>query len=100
MFGLKEIEIKEINNVFKKYLEIDEVIIYGPRSTDNYNKGSNIDLAIKGDGLDVTLIFKIEQELENLFLPYFIDLSDLKKIDSKSLIEHIKKDGKTFYQKN
>jgi hypothetical protein len=40
---------------------------------------------------------KIEMELDDLLLPYQIDLSLLAEIDNAVLVEHIARVGKDFY---
>ena len=41
----------------------------------------------------------IKVELEELNLPYFIDLSILETIKNPDLLEHIKRVGLLFYQR-
>jgi len=40
-----------------------------------------------------------EDEIDDLLLPYMIDLSVMKKIENPDLIEHIQRVGQVFYQK-
>jgi hypothetical protein len=44
-------------------------------------------------------LFKIENEIDDLLLPYKIDLSIFHKIENHQLLEHIKRIGKVFYEK-
>ena len=99
MYGLKEKHINAINNVFKKYTEIQQAILYGSRAKGNYRNGSDIDLSLKGKTLTLSLLFKIEIELDDLLLPYKIDLSIYHKIENSDLINHIKRVGIIFYEK-
>ena len=99
MYGLKEKHINAINNVFKKYTEIQQAILYGSRAKGNYRNGSDIDLSLKGKTLTLSLLFKIEIELDDLLLPYKIDLSIYHKRESSDLINHIKRVGIIFYEK-
>lgn len=43
-------------------------------------------------------MFKIDDDLDNLLLPYSFDLSILAEIDNPSLVEHIQRVGLCFYQ--
>lgn len=99
MYGLKEKHINAITNTFKKYSQIKQVILYGSRAKGNYHNGSDIDLSLKGESLTLSLLFKIETELDDLLLPYKIDLSIYCKIENLDLIDHIKRVGITFYKK-
>jgi hypothetical protein len=42
---------------------------------------------------------KIELEIDELYLPYKLDLSLFHQISNLDLIEHINRVGKIFYQK-
>lgn len=97
MFGLKQKHIELINNCFAQYQNIEQVIVYGSRAKGNYKNGSDIDLTIIGE-LDYSQLMKIETELDDLLLPYKIDLSLKHQISNPDLIDHIERIGKVFYQ--
>ncbi|HBG07615.1 MAG: hypothetical protein A2075_20520 [Geobacteraceae bacterium GWC2_58_44] len=96
-FGLKESTIERINAIFAGHPQIEQVILYGSRAKGNYRHGSDIDLTIKGEGVTLSQLMKIETELDDLLLPYKIDLSLLHKINDVDLINHIKRVAVTFY---
>ncbi len=99
MYGLKKKHIIAINSVFGKHTKIKQAILYGSRAKGNYRNGSDIDLTLKGEALAISQLFKIEMELDDLLLPYKIDLSIYHKIENSDLVEHIKRVGITFYEK-
>ena len=76
-FGLKEEIIDKINSVFVKHSEVEEVILYGSRAKGNFKKGSDIDLVLKGQQLDISLLNKINLEIDDFLLPYSFDISIL-----------------------
>lgn len=99
MYGLKPHIIKAIQDVFSRFPEVHSAVIYGSRAKDNYRNGSDIDLALKGEKLNLSLLQKIENELDELFLPYKIDLSIYHQISNEDLLGHIERVGKVFYEK-
>ena len=99
VFGLKSATVEKIRTVFSGHPEVDQVILYGSRAKGNYRPGSDIDLTILGEAVTLSQLLKIEQELDELLLPYKIDLSLQHKVDSPELLEHIKRVGKVFYEK-
>lgn len=99
LYGLKPKTIQAVNSIFEKFPDIEAAVIYGSRAKGNYRNGSDIDLTIKGESLDLSLLFRIETELDDLLLPYNIDLSIFHKIDNQKLIEHIERNGLVFYKK-
>lgn len=98
MFGLQQKDIDAIKRCFAQYPEIEQVLLYGSRTMGNYRKGSDINLTIKGN-LDHRNLLKLETELDDLLLPYKIDLSLYHKINNPDLTEHIQKVGLQFYEK-
>lgn len=99
MYGLKDKVIQEIGGVFSKYPQIEKAILYGSRAKGNYRNGSDIDLTLQGEGLTLTMLFRIETELDDLMLPYKIDLSNFHQIGNPDLVAHIERVGLVFYQK-
>jgi len=99
MYGLKEGHIKSIQSVFANYSAISRVILYGSRAKGNYRDSSDIDLSLVGKDLDVSFLLKIENELDDLLLPYQIDLSVYHLIDNQDLTDHINRVGTVFYEK-
>lgn len=97
-FGLKEHTIEQINAVFSHYPEVEKVILYGSRAKGNYKNGSDIDLTLHGKDLSLSIIHKIDNELDDLLLPYTFDLSIFNHIDNPGLIDHIKSVGFVFYE--
>ena len=96
LYGLQNTTIEAISSVFREYQDIDEVILYGSRVKGNYKTGSDIDLVLKGTKLSFTDLLKIENELDDLMLPYKIDVSLYHQINNPELIEHIQRVGTTW----
>ena len=98
-FGLVDTTIDQINAIFGKHPQIEKVIIYGSRAKGNFKNGSDIDLTLRGTGLTLAIINRIEMELEELYLPYTFDLSIYDQISDKDLVEHIDTIGIVFYER-
>ena len=98
-YGLRKDCIQKIQGVFEKYDEVEAAILYGSRAKDNYKSGSDIDLTLKGKGLNLTILNRINLELDDLMLPYTFDLSIYHHIKQQDLIDHIQRVGKIFYSK-
>ncbi len=99
-YGLKETTIQKICAVLARFPQVDKAVLYGSRAKGNYKDGSDIDLTLRG-GADLTLrvLFRIMDELDDLLLPYTIDLSIYANISDPDLIEHIQRVGMIFYAK-
>jgi uncharacterized protein len=99
MYGLSHATINEILGVFENYPDLEKVILYGSRARGNYGNGSDIDFTLIGEYLDLTTLHKIENDLDDLLLPYKMDVSLLKHIKNEGLIDHINEIGQVFYEK-
>lgn len=100
-FGLKETTIQKLCGVFAKYPQVTKAVLYGSRAKGNYKNGSDIDLTLHG-GTDLTLniLYKILDEIDDLLLPYTIDLSIYRTLSDPDFIDHIQRVGVTFYDKS
>lgn len=98
-FGLKQQHIDMMNQCFAQYSSVLKVILYGSRAKGNYKNGSDIDLTIIDMGLSFSELLQIENKLDDLLLPYKIDLSLKRQISNPDLIEHIERIGEVFYEK-
>ena len=100
-YGLKDSTIEKIQSVLARYPEVERAILYGSRAMGNYKNGSDIDLTLCGGaGLTMKVLYRIMDELDDLLLPYMIDLSILDNISDPDLCDHIHRVGLTFYARD
>lgn len=98
--GLSIEDIELVKSVLSNYQQIEKVLIYGSRAKGNYKPSSDIDLALVGDNIDITLQTKIEFDLDDLLLPYKFDISIYHRITNPEFIKHINRVGREFYNKS
>jgi type I restriction enzyme S subunit len=98
-YGLNESDIQKINAVFAAYKDVEEVVLYGSRAKGNFKPYSDIDLALKGNNLDLPLKWKMEDNLDDLLLPYKMDIVIFAHISNSDLVEHINRAGKILYSR-
>ena len=99
-FGLPDSTFERICGVFADYPPVEKAVLYGSRAKGNYKNGSDIDLTLHG-GADLTrsVLYRIMDGLDDLLLPYTIDLSIFSDISDADVVEHIQRVGVTFYEK-
>ncbi len=98
-FGLSESALTKIRAVFSDCPDVERVILYGSRAKGNYRNGSDIDLTIIGDHVTSEQFTRLQLALDDLLLPYTIDLSLMHEIDSPALLAHIRRIGVVFYER-
>ncbi len=98
-FGLKDETIEKIGAVLSRFPEVEKAILYGSRAKGNFKRGSDIDLTLIGSALTHKTLLRIDNELDDLLLPYHIDLSIFESISNPDLLEHIERVGAVFYER-
>jgi predicted nucleotidyltransferase len=96
-YGLKPETIDAMRAVFRQHPEIEAVILYGSRAKGTFRNGSDIDLTLTGTAVSQQLLYQLLAELDDLLLPYTIDLSIFAQISNPDLIDHIQRRGVRFY---
>jgi uncharacterized protein len=99
-YGLDDSKIARINGVLSRFPQVDRAILYGSRAMGNYRPGSDIDLTLVGsEALNLKILYRIMDEIDDLLLPYTFDLSILRLISDQEVLEHIRRAGVVFYDK-
>nr|VFJ70132.1 MAG: Nucleotidyltransferase domain-containing protein [Candidatus Kentron sp. FM]VFJ70502.1 MAG: Nucleotidyltransferase domain-containing protein [Candidatus Kentron sp. FM]VFK14754.1 MAG: Nucleotidyltransferase domain-containing protein [Candidatus Kentron sp. FM] len=96
-FGLDQTVIDKINGVLAGFASIEKAMLYGSRAKGNHRPGSDIDLAIVGSGVTQEELLEMDGELDDLLLPYTIDLCRFHEIRNPDLIGHIDRVGVVFF---
>jgi uncharacterized protein len=99
-YGLSDTAIEKINAVFASFPAVEKVVLYGSRAKGNYKPGSDIDLTLHGRALNMALCGDIVDKLDELLLPYMIDLSIFAELKHPELEAHIERVGVVFYEQS
>lgn len=97
--GLNDRTVKKICDVLDRYQKVEQAILYGSRAKGNFRPGSDIDLSLRGDSISFKELSEIYAELDDLYLPYSIDLSVFERLTHDKLKEHIERVGIVLYQR-
>ena len=85
-FGLEDKVINDIVDILKKYEEVESAKIFGSMARGDYRKASDIDIALFGDKLTSSINTKIFYDIDDLYLPYKIDLINFNSISPNNTI--------------
>ena len=100
--GLSPETVNKIHGVLAQHAKVQRAVIYGSRAKGNYKPGSDIDLtlfAVEGQEIDYREVADILDEIDDLLLPYTLDLSAFEQLNHVKLREHIERVGKVFYER-
>ncbi len=98
-FGLPDATLAVIRSILAGCPEVEQAILYGSRAKGTYRPGSDIDLTLVGERLDLRILGAIAARLEEAPIPYQVDLSLWSQIDHNGLREHIERVGVVFYRR-
>ncbi|RDY71679.1 nucleotidyltransferase domain-containing protein [Halobacillus trueperi] len=100
MSGLLNKDKEYINKALSQVEKIDSAILFGSRAMGNYKKGSDVDLAVKGEALGFYELSILDDLLNEEYpLPYFFDIVDYHSLSNQALKKHIDEYGVMIYQK-
>jgi len=99
-FGLDARTLSRVEAVFLTFPDVEEVVVYGSRAMGMSREGSDIDITLIGKNLSAAHRKALWLALDDLNLPYTIDLSLLSEIQSAPLRAHIERVGKCFYARD
>jgi predicted nucleotidyltransferase len=97
--GLSNSIISRLQKEFESTPSVLQAQVYGSRAKGNYRLGSDIDIALFGPQLAPRQLLALENRLDDLLLPYQIDLCHFETLQNPALIDHIKRFGITIYER-
>ena len=96
--GLSDRTVERIREVLARFPAVQNAVLFGSRAKGTAKRGSDIDLAIYGEGLDWRVLGRIEDQLDDLLLPYTISLVHHNARTDSEVAAHIARVGIPFYQ--
>lgn len=98
-YGLSDQQLEEIIQFIAAYPEVEEAILFGSRAIGTYKPASDVDIAIKGNGVNSALAARLKFDIEeDTYLPYFFDFVAYSTITREALKQHIDEKGISIYR--
>ena len=97
--GLSDATVRKIQQVLAGFPAVEKAVLYGSRAKGDYKPGSDIDLTLFGEELDERLMSRLYWALDDLLLPYEMDLSNFTDLRHPALIDHIRRVGVVLYDR-
>ena len=91
--GIPDAAAKAILEILAKDFRISQATVYGSRAKGNFRTGSDIDLCLEAPGFDLSALARLEDQLDDLLLPWKIDVVLRHQIDNPALLDHIDRVG-------
>lgn len=97
--GLRQSDLNGLNSVFSRRPELERVLLFGSRAMGTYKNGSDIDLCLVGESVTYKTQLSLMAALDDLNLPYYIDLLIYHKLNNNELTQHIQRVGIELYKR-
>ena len=91
--GLSSETLKKLGSVLRSHPAVEQIILFGSRAMNRHQSSSDIDLALKGAQLNFSNMLQLKSAIDDLMLPYKVDLVIYETIQNKDLKEHIDRVG-------
>ena len=92
-FGLPDDVLPRVLAVLVSNQKVGQVTLYGSRAKGNPRPGSDIDLCLEADALTLEELEELESRIDDLLLPWKIDITVRRQIDNPDLLAHIERVG-------
>jgi predicted nucleotidyltransferase len=99
VMGLSPGVLSALQNELARTPQVEKAQVYGSRAKGNYRPGSDIDIALFGTTLTPQHLLTLDNRLDDLLLPYQIDLCHFDTLQNPTLIDHIQRLGITIYSR-
>lgn len=99
-FGLPDEAIAKLVALLSGNDKVRSVRLFGSRAKGNYRAGSDIDLCLDAPDLSLPEKFRLENAIDDLMLPWKVDLVIEQQIDNSALRDHVARVGIQLYERN
>lgn len=100
-FGLNKTDLDYIVKLLFETPEVEKALLFGSRSKNTYKHGSDIDIAVIGEKVNLSTIAHLHYALEEESpIPYFFDIIDYQHLKNKELRSQIEKNSTIIFERN
>ena len=97
--GLPERSLDKLLRTIIREPKVEGIVLYGSRAKDSFRDGSDINLCLDAPELDFSGLMHLENEVDDLLLPWKVDLAIRQRIDNPDLLSLIERVGTTLFRR-
>ena len=86
--------------LIRSHPHVQNVVLYGSRRLGRQRAGSDIDLCLEAPSMELGELLELGAELDDLLLPWQIDLQLRHLISHKGLVAHIERAGQLLWERS
>lgn len=92
-YGIDNNELRKIKSAIASVEGVDKAILYGSRAKGCHKPFSDVDISLVGKDLSIKDLLYLHTVLDDMLLPYEIDINIFDRITNDKLKEHILRCG-------
>ncbi|NWO04722.1 MAG: nucleotidyltransferase domain-containing protein [Alteromonadaceae bacterium] len=96
-FGLPPHVLESLKKVFQSHTSVEHATVFGSRAKGNYRYNSDIDIMLTAPNLSWQEFIQIETEIDDLLLPWKVDLALKHHVENPALLSHVSRVGVPVY---
>ena len=95
--GIPEADSAKILELIQRHPCVHQVVLYGSRALGRHRPGSDLDLCLDAPDMELGELLELGGALDDLLLPWPIDLQLLHLIEHEGLLNHLKRVGQVLW---
>ena len=98
--GIPQADSQRLLELIRSHPHVQKVVLYGSRALGRQRAGSDIDLCLEAPSMKLGELLELGAQLDDLLLPWQIDLQLLHLIAHEGLVAHIERAGQLLWERS
>jgi predicted nucleotidyltransferase len=98
--GIPEVDSQRLLELIRSHPHVQKVVLYGSRALGRQRAGSDIDICLLAPSMALGELLELGAELDDLLLPWQIDLQLRHLIAHEGLLAHIERAGQLLWERS
>ena len=98
--GIPQADSQRLLALIRTHPHVQKVVLYGSRALGRQHAGSDIDLCLEAPSMELGELLELGAALDDLLLPWQIDLQLRHLIAHEDLLAHIERAGQLLWEES
>ena len=98
--GIPQADSQQLLALIRAHHHVQKVVLYGSRALGRQRAGSDIDLCLAAPSMKLGELLELGAQLDDLLLPWQIDLQLRHLIAHERLVAHIERAGQLLWERS
>ena len=97
--GIPQADSQQLLELIRSHPHVQKVVLYGSRALGRQRAGSDIDICLEAPSMELGELLELGAQLDDLLLPWHIDLQLRHLIAHEGLVAHIERAGELLWER-